>query len=176
MKFSLRKEAETQCPHDSWAKLLHQHAAPPGNTPSSGQHRRVPLFGKRVKEKLSQPGREGRRDAVAGLPGSCLGAYKDKSSVESLTSPEAKYCSGHTDTRPTLPQRQRVCREKTAVRHVIAALTSGTPAGARGVHPGLQEVAAGAKEGKNPAELGQKKTRGVCLTVRDEKGWLVRRY
>lgn len=51
---------------------------------------------------------------MAGLTGCCLGACKDKSSAESLTSPEAKGCSVHIDT--PLPQRQRVCREKTAVQ------------------------------------------------------------
>lgn len=35
---------------------------------------------------------------MAASPGSCLGAYKDKSSTESPTSPEAKYCSGHSDS------------------------------------------------------------------------------
>lgn len=83
---------------------------------------------------------------MAGLTGCCLGACKDKSSAESLTSPEAKGCSVHIDT--PLPQRQRVCREKTAVQHVIAALMSGRPAGTQGVHPGLYKVAVGAKEGK----------------------------
>lgn len=32
------------------------------------------------------------------MAGSCLGDYKNKSSAESFTSPEAKYCSGHTDS------------------------------------------------------------------------------
>lgn len=74
---------------------------------------------------------------MPGQPGPCLGGTKIKTV---LSHSHAQWLNTALLTHCPLPQRQRVCREKTVVQHVISALTCGTPAGAQRLSPDCKRL------------------------------------